>query len=313
MSFLPAERFIITLIATLAGLDICLILWKGVGVDIAGYAALVSCGIFVIALGQYYRHFRRDAGIAMAATAAGLFIIFTMAGSIFNYMLLPIRSAPIDPWLVWIDAHLGYDWQTFVIWASQYPAVGTILRIVYITSLPQLVAVILILGLSRRQHDLHRFLMTGIIGAILAILCWSFFPSFGASSIYQLPQSVLDAVPIAVGPDYGAELRRLGQDGVDYLTPANVLGLIGFPSFHTVMACMSAIFLGRVRMVAIPAILLNAAMVPAILIQGGHNLMDMIGGIVTFAIAYVLAGAALAQCKRGYAKRRHRSTTPATA
>jgi hypothetical protein len=65
--------------------------------------------------------------------------------------------------------------------------------------------------------------------------------------------------------------------------------------------------------VAIPAILLNAAMVPAILIQGGHNLMDMIGGIVTFAIAYVLAGAALAQCKRGYAKRRHRSTTPATA
>jgi hypothetical protein len=117
----------------------------------------VSCGIFVIALGQYYRHFRGDAGIAMAATAAGLFIIFTMVGSIFNYMLPPIRAAPIDPWLVWIDAHFGYDWQTFIIWPSQYPAVGTILRIVYITSLPLLVAAILILGLSRRQRDLHRF------------------------------------------------------------------------------------------------------------------------------------------------------------
>ena len=96
-------------------------------------------------------------------------------------------------------------------------------------------------------------------------------------------------MPIAVGPAYGSELVRLSQEGVDALSPRNILGLIGFPSFHTVMACMSVIFLARVRCLAIPAVLLNLLMMPAILVQGGHHLMDVFGGFAVFFLAYLLS------------------------
>jgi len=295
MLFLPAERFILTIIATLLLLGGILIVVKGVEIDFTGYAGLASIGISSLALGQYYRLFRPDIRISATLTAAGLFLIFSMAGSIFNYMLLPIRFVPIDAYLSRIDAAFGFDWPSFVMWIATYPLFGDLLRLVYFSSLPQLVLVILVLGFFVDIATLHRFLLTGILGALLSILCWSFFPSFGASSVYQLPQTVLQAMPIAVGPTYGAELVRLGQEGVSYLTPRNVLGLIGFPSFHTVMACMSVCFVTRIRFVFWPLAVVNLVMVPAILVQGGHHLSDVFGGVAIFCIAYVLAGNVLRQ------------------
>jgi hypothetical protein len=295
MVFLPAERFIVTVIAALALLDLNLIWWKDVGFDVVSYAGLVACGASAIALGQFYRHVRPNEGIAATATAAGLFVLFTIVGSVFNYLLLPLRFHPVDPVLARFDELLGFHWPSFVTWASQYPRTGMLLQAVYTTSLPQLLAILFFLGFSGRIRLLHHFLLTGVIGALLAIVCWSFFPSFGASSIYRLPKEVTDAVPLAVGPDYGAQLVELGRHGATYLSPKNVLGVIGFPSFHTVMAAMSACFLLRFGVLAVPFVVLNALMVPAILIQGGHNLADVIGGLVVFAIAYRLAGAALRQ------------------
>jgi hypothetical protein len=298
MAFLPAERFIIAVVAVLAALDFGLFVWRGVGVDVAGYVGMIGCGVFAMTLGQFYRHFRPNEGIAATATAAGLFILFTLAGSVFNYLLLPLASEPIDPALARFDAVLGFHWPTFVTWASQYPRVGALLQAVYATSLPQLLAILFFLGFSGRVRLLHHFLLTGVMGALLAICCWWFFPSFGASSIYQLPKEVTDAVPLAVGPEYGAQLVELGRHGATYLSPKNVLGVIGFPSFHTVMAAMSACFLLRFRWLGVPFLILNALMLPAILIQGGHNLVDVIGGLVVFAIAYQLAGIVLRQCER---------------
>ncbi|CCM75545.1 conserved membrane hypothetical protein [Rhizobium mesoamericanum STM3625] len=298
MAFLPAERFISLIIATLALLDACLLLLKGVGIDVAGYASLVACGAFLLALGQFYRAVRRNERIAVTATAAGLFVLFTIAGSIFNYLLLPLRLSPIDPLLARFDAALGFDWPAFVTWASHFPRAGMLLQMVYATSLPQLAVILLVLGLGGRIRLLHHFLMTGVIGALTAIICWFFFPSFGPASIYALPADVTQRVPLAAGPDYGAQLVQLGRNGAAYLTPRNALGLIGFPSFHTVMAAMSASFMLRCGALGLPFLLLNVLMMPAIIIQGGHNLADVLGGLLVFGVAYAIALAALRQLER---------------
>jgi hypothetical protein len=304
MVFLPAERIIVTVIAALAVLDGILLWSKDVGIDVVGYAGMIGCGLGALALGQFYRHVRRNQSIAATATAAGLFILFTIVGSIFNYLLLPIAREPVDVALAHFDALFGFDWPRFVEWASHYPRIGMALQAVYATSLPQLLFVIFVLGFSGRLRLLQHFLLTGVIGALLAIICWSFFPSFGASSIYSLPQAVTDAVPLAVGPEYGAELIELGRNGMSYISPKNVLGVIGFPSFHTVMAAMSAVFMMRIRWVGPFFLVLNAVMMPAIVIQGGHNLADVIGGLAVFAMSYALAAAALRQAESSSEKTR---------
>jgi membrane-associated phospholipid phosphatase len=128
------------------------------------------------------------------------------------------------------------------------------------------------------------------------------FPNFGAKSSDNLPQAVLAAFPIAVTPSYGDALLALSRNGVEYLTPKDALGLIGFPSFHTIMACMSVCFVPRHRILMPIFLCLNALMVPAILIQGGHYLIDMLGGIGVFVWAFLLSGATMRRLSGGYEK-----------
>jgi hypothetical protein len=293
MVFLPAERFIIAILGTLVLLDVSLLWWKSVGIDVVGYASMAGCGLFAMGLGQFYRTIRRNDRIAATTTAAGLFILFTIVGSIFNYLLLPVYFTPIDDRLMQLDRMFGYSWPDLVAWTARHPTIGLGLHAVYMSSLSQLLVVIFALGFTGRIWALHHFLMTGVIGALLAIVIWFFAPSIGPSAFQQLPQGVLAAMPLAVDNHYGAELSRLLHEGPIYLTPRNVLGLIAFPSFHMVMACMSVCFLARARFLFLPTLALNAAMMPAILVHGGHHLVDLIGGAATFAIAYALAARVL--------------------
>nr|WP_314095213.1 phosphatase PAP2 family protein [uncultured Shinella sp.] len=290
MLFLPAERLILVLTVLLLALSAPLIAVKGVAVDIGAYAVLILGGIAMLGLGQYYRRVRSDERIAASVTATGVFILFTLAGSVFNYMLLPVFFTPIDPLLLRLDAAVGFDWPAFVTWVSNFPFFGSVLQVVYFSSLPQMAVIILALGFFADGVQLQRFMLTGVLGALLAILFWSFFPSFGTSAVYDLPAEVLARMPMAADPAYGRELVRLSREGVTALSPHNVLGLIAFPSFHTIMACMSVVFLARVRFLAIPAVIINLLMVPAILVQGGHHLMDVFGGIAVFCLSYVLSG-----------------------
>lgn len=302
MRFLPGEWFVVRILLALAVLDAVLLYSKNVGVDAVGYAGIVAVGLFLVATGQYYRVVRNERRLALALVAAGLFVLFTIFGSIFNYMFLPNTFAPIDDFLMQIDDAMGYHWPTLLIWVSHYPWFGTFLYQVYFTSLPQLLVIILVLGFMGQAQQLHRFLLTGVIGALMAIVIWALFPNFGAKSFHDLPQSVLDAFPIAVTPAYGDALLALSRDGVDYLSPKNVLGLIGFPSFHTVMACMSVCFVPRHRVLMPVIFCLNAFMALAILVQGGHHLIDMIGGVGVFMIAYALSGVTMGRLNSAYQK-----------
>lgn len=288
MHVLPVERFILILIATLAVLDAGLIVLNGVEIDVAGYAVLISCGLLCLAIGQFYRRIRSEARIAVPVTAAGLFILFSIAGSIFNYLLLPVRFPTIDELLVRSDAALGFTWPGFMAWMTQYPFVVRVLGFVYQTSLMQMIAVILILGFSGKFPQLHRFLLTGIVGSLLAIVCWFFFPAFGTSAVYDV--SAIAGLPLVVTSGYGEELRQLAQLGVTVLTPEKVLGLVAFPSVHTLMACLSVFFLRENRFLFPVALCLNLMMLPAIIIHGGHHLSDMLGGFALFGVTYGLTG-----------------------
>ncbi|GAA2819015.1 PAP2 superfamily protein [Aminobacter aminovorans] len=68
-----------------------------------------------------------------------------------------------------------------------------------------------------------------------------------------------------------------------------VTGLIGFPSFHTVLGLMALIVVWPYRIVRYFVLVLNVFLAPAILIHGGHNLVDMIAGVVITLAAWCVA------------------------
>jgi hypothetical protein len=287
MRFLPAERFIAIIVAILAIADLALITRGGIAVDWPGYAGAIALGGGSVALGLIYRKIGRDDGIALATISAGLFILFTIAGSVFNYMLIPFAGERIDAELMRVDAILGYDWAVYVAWMAQHGWLMPVLGAIYISSLPQLIVVTVILGFSRRREQLHRFMLTGIFGALTAIAIWGIAPSSGPSAVVTVAEAVAANASLVVTPAYGAELNRLFAEGVILLSPRDTLGLIAFPSFHTVMALMSVWFIPRRAALFLPFLTVNILMMPAILLHGGHHLVDLFAGIILFAFALV--------------------------
>lgn len=289
MFFLPIERLIFSIICILATIDIIVLSYKSTGLDVAGYALSVITGLTPLAIGQYYRFLGRDERLGTVLIASGLYILFTIFGSIFNYIFLPISFAPIDGMLMKIDGMLGYSWPAIVTFTASYPWAGKALYVVYMTTLPQLLVILVVLGFMGEQQRLHGFLLTGTIGALLSIGFWVLFPTFGAKAYHTLPEWVTLAIPLAVNPAYGQELMRLGTEGAQYLSPRNILGLIGFPSFHIFMALMSVVFVPRHVFFIVTIGALNLLMLPAVLVQGGHHLTDVFGGIAFFVITYPMS------------------------
>ncbi len=211
-----------------------------------------------------------------------MFVLFTIAGSIFNYLLLPVGARRIDPFLIELDAIVGFSWTEAVSYVASMPSLANVLRFIYMSSLPQLIIIILILGFSGRRERLHQFLLTGIFGALTAVAIWAVFPSSGPSAFEVLPSELSNS--FVVGSAYGVELNRLAIEGPSFLSPKDALGLIAFPSFHTVMACMAVWFMSGNK--AFPFFLLvNILMLPAILVHGGHHLVDILGGFAVFGLA----------------------------
>lgn len=284
------ERIVAAIIAALLVADGLMITRTAAVLDWAGYATFLSIGTATVLLGIGYRLSRRSEEIALAAVAAGLFILFTIVCSLFNYLLLPVGESRLDPVLIAIDGRLGYSWPAIVAAVAEFPVFGAVLRNVYFSSLPQLIVVVLLLGFGGRRDALYRFLLTGVFGALIAIAIWAAMPSFGPAVYYPVADETVRTLGMVVGPAYGAELARIATEGPQVLSPADALGLIAFPSFHTVMACMALWFTAPFRRLFPVFLVVNLLMVPAILVHGGHHLVDLFAGIAVFALALALAG-----------------------
>jgi predicted alpha/beta hydrolase len=96
MIFSRYERFVLTVVAALGAIDLILIVVKGIRVDWAGYCMLSLIGLGTIMLGLFYRLVRHDARISETLILTAGFILFTLVGSVFNYMLLPIHFPRVD-------------------------------------------------------------------------------------------------------------------------------------------------------------------------------------------------------------------------
>ncbi|WP_245475565.1 phosphatase PAP2 family protein [Mesorhizobium sp. M7A.F.Ca.US.006.01.1.1] len=266
----------------LALVAVCLFLAWDKDVTVALHSHLFSIGFAIVmtALGQFYRRVRKAERIALTAHALALFILFSVVASLFNLLLLPRHSKPIDATLVWIDSWFGYSWPDACAWISQYPFLSHTLRQIYSLTLVQILFVFLFLGMANDRKQLHAAMLAMVSAALATIFCWALFPSSGASAYWTLDPEIDRIVGPVVNSAYGAELNRLLVEGTKDISAMRVTGLIGFPSFHTVMALMSLVAMWPYPLVRLVLILVNATLLPAILVHGGHNLMDVFGGAV---------------------------------
>lgn len=292
MAFHSIERLILMITGALIVSDAFLIWWKDINVSSDFFLTSVGVAALFIGIGQIYRRWRDSERIALTMHAIALFLVFSVFCALFNLLLLPRPTAPIDFVLVQIDAWLGYSWPALCAWVANFPLLNAVLRTVYLLTLAQLFLAFVLLGMSLDRRRLHAGALAVVVSALIVICCWALFPSGGASAYWQLDPEIDAIVRPVVNSEYGAMLYRLYTDGVHDITALQVTGLIGFPSFHTVMGLISLIAVWPYHAFRIALLVLNAFLAPAILIHGGHNLVDVFAGVLIGATAWCLSLAA---------------------
>jgi PAP2 superfamily len=281
--FMPAEWLLLGLLAAICVSGVASAILAQQAVDWLAFFPAFGASIALMLIGAHVRARKNMPRLALGTIGFGVFMCFMGSISIFIFTLFPLEYPLIDLALISTDAAIGYVWVDFVQAISHYPIFGKALGYVYLSSLPQMVAVILLLAFLNRANDLHRFLTVGVLSLIVTVAFWWLFPSIGPAAYSSVPPAVQAKIGLVVNAEYGAELRQLAADGLAVITLERIIGVIAFPSFHIVMACMVVWFTRR-TLAFTPALLANIAMVPATLSHGGHHLIDVVGGVVTFAI-----------------------------
>lgn len=283
-------RLLLTLVAAVAAIDCIWAVFGHFSLDLLGYLklALLSAGLFAGA--GFYSTLRPDPRLAAMLFGAGFLCAFSAGASVLNYFLLTVAGTPIDPLLARVDRMIGFDWYGMMVGMASYPLLNEIFFRVYNLVLPQMAVLLVALAWTGRVDQVYRYCLAVGVGALIAIAIWAMVPSLGAMSLYPLPAWVENRLSISVTGQYGRELLALLHNGPGYITPANIRGLIGFPSYHGVLAMLLIWFARPMRWLFWPYLVINSLVLISTPVQGGHHLVDVLAALPVTLFSLALAG-----------------------
>lgn len=285
----PAELFMLMVTGVAFSINVIVTLLRDIQFDAFGYLTLALIAAAMMGAGFYYRLADRSERIASSMICTGIFILFTANISFFNYLMLPLTTGPYDIYLTKIDAFFGYHWPSVMGFAAEHPVMSDILKYAYMTTMPQMAILIVVLGLTGRAYDMHLLMTSVTITATLSVCFWGVFPTLGAKSLYDLSPEVWAAVAPMVDLEYTQYLKDVAANGPGWISPSEARGLIAFPSFHAVLAFTAMYAARNVKYLAPIFLVVNILILPATFIHGGHHMVDLPAGFVMFAIGTYLA------------------------
>jgi hypothetical protein len=275
----------------------------------AADAAILSCGHFLLdwvayarfaaissalaCAGMVYSTVRKDERIAATLFGTAFLTAFSNMASVLNYFLLTVAGSPIDETLAHIDRAMGIDWPAMIAWAADHRRLNFILYLAYGCILPQIALLVVLLGWTRQIAKIYSFCFAIAFASAMAIGFWTVFPSFGAIAVYRLDPALIAGMPLALDPAYAHQLLQLLANGPGYISPTELKGLIGFPSFHAVLALLVTWYARDIKYVRWPIAALNLLVLLSTPIQGGHHVVDVLAGFAVAALAILAAEKAI--------------------
>ncbi|MBN9544774.1 MAG: phosphatase PAP2 family protein [Alphaproteobacteria bacterium] len=258
-------------------------------VEATAFAALVAIfAVFAISA-ALYDWIRKDPCIGSMLFGLGFITIYGATLNVISYFGLTIAGPRIDDFLASVDRAMGVDWPALMTFMANHPASNLVMYYVYRASTWQTLIFIIILGRSDRARTVEQLCLTLVLCGILTIGTWILFPSFGAIAVYGLPPSIAGHLPIVVDQNYAHRLVNLLANGPGLISPLTIKGLVGFPSFHTAQAVIIAWYARRAGVLFYPFLIFNSLTILSTPIQGGHHVIDVIGGIAAAAFTIWLA------------------------
>jgi hypothetical protein len=287
---LVLQSLLFGLAAGLIALDTGWGLLGGFRVDVATYLPLGGVGLALLGAGIFYQTRRPDPKIVVMLMGASFLVLFSAAANLLNNYLLTIAGSRIDAALDRADRALGFDWYRLMLAMADHPLLDRILFLVYNIALPEIAVLLVVLALCGQVERAYRLCLCVALGALAVIGVWTIHPTFGAMSLYHLPPQVARKLLLVLSCDFGHAQTALLQHGPGFITPDALHGsLIGFPSYHCVLALIVGWYARSLRWLRWPLWFANALVIVSTPIQGGHHLMDVLAAFPVAAVALFAA------------------------
>jgi len=283
------QRILLAVAAAVIGADL---VWASLihfDIDIISYLGLAAVALFLVLGGVYYERARRDFNLSAMLFGTSFLVVFSAGFSLLNYFLLTIAGPRIDDVLAAADRAMGVDWPAIMGFAAAHESFNLALHAAYQSVLPQVAVLVACLGCTGKREAIGPFCLALSIGAAVTAVIWTLFPAFGAFSVYALKPDVAQRLVLALDADYARALVGLLENGPGRISPHDVKGLIGLPSFHLVMAILIVWYARGLKWLRLPAALLNLVVLVATPIQGGHHVVDLIAGLLVATLAILCA------------------------
>jgi hypothetical protein len=246
-------------------------------------AVSLGVGALVLLLGLWanYRFSRGSATeywIAEVLFVLVLLIVFVNLVVLGQYAAVSLAFSYADPWLAAADARLGVYVPALALWTTGHAVAATVMKIAYLSHVPQFGLAVFGLGVLRERDMLWEFAFHFHVCLAIALLALIIWPAVCPPAYYGF-QPVIDMTHLI-------EQIKGFHDGTSRVVRFDeVEGLVSFPSFHVAGGLLVTWAFRRHPRIWVPLVALNIGNVAATFMLGIHYVIDVIGSLPLMAIS----------------------------
>ena len=250
----------------------------------AGQLTDIGTAVVPAALAAIYCHWRgfeklrEGALIVMWACVMSRLLMFPMYAA--ARLHFPLR----DNLFAVIDHRFGMEVPIILNWMTHHPALNALLSYSYDALFPLMVVAVIVPAVGGKLTAAKEFVVANLVAAVIGTCAFAFVPGVGPWTVYKFPPAPDQRLCAAMVH----ALREQGQFRIDLNYSS---GLICFPSFHVILAILSAAALWSFRPLRPFAAIVCALVVVSAVTTGWHYVIDVLGGIL-FAAASIAAAKA---------------------
>ena len=245
-----------------------------------GFVASGMLPLLVICRKRYPKWYGKS--LDLSSTAIWTLAVWTLIGPLVQ---IAARSpAPL------VDAALGdmdrqmFQTVTVVVWMHHFPRLVMASQVVYHMLWPFALVALFLPTLCGHARDVRRYLLAGTISLFVCLSLFALWPAVGPWTVEAYPPGKLQA---QIGPYLWALKAQVVPSGPE------LQEIVAFPSFHTVLAILSAAALWRIRKLRAVSTGLCVAICISTVTTGWHYVIDVIAGVAVAALSQALAWWAL--------------------
>jgi membrane-associated phospholipid phosphatase len=265
----------------------------------------------LIGLAAFYTHARPEPGIATALVHVAQMALFTAFGSILSYGLASLGLPMWDETLHSLDLALGLDWRAYLDAVNARPWLGKLFFLAYISLIPQMVVLILMLSLTGRLQAVRTMMLAAIISGIVTIVMSGLMPAMAMYVHLGLKPEDFPNLAPAAAYVHVADMMALRAGAFAVLDIGEAQGIVTFPSYHAALGLILLAAAWSHPWLRWPFLVLNLLLIAATPIDGGHYFVDVAAGLAIAAAALVVARRTAAAVRQPWpAPRDHEPVMP---